>query len=98
MIRLIIEVQQHGETISTSYHAEEDPLNATSRECKTVDEIANAIQKHIAKKGGTGKFVAKPPRLVTRLGLWDYFVRHHDLHLLDSELNDIIVAVRALKE
>src|ERR1700722_6401609 len=41
-----------------------------------------------------------PPEIMEKAQdiLWDYFVTHHDLHLLGLELNDIIVAVRQLKE
>ena len=62
MITLVVSVEEVGGVMSTSYHAEEDPLTSSPREAKTVDEIANAIQRHLADKGGTGKFVAKRPR------------------------------------
>src|ERR1700704_4273505 len=35
---------------------------------------------------------------MTWRGMWNFFVENHDLHLLDSELNDIIHMVNKWKE
>jgi hypothetical protein len=103
MITLRIIAEQVGEHMTTTYHAEMD-ATSTQAEKEHIDLATNAIQKMIADKGGTGEFIERKASNeadksgFTRLGLWNFFVQTHDLHLLDSELNDIIVAVRSLKE